>query len=71
MKDYEEILRNFIEDKVKSSLQYDDRQVVLNLRGQAFGALMFAQKAELIPYETLYQMWEGENGYYERFHIPN
>ena len=71
MKDYEKVLRNFIENKIISSLQTTDKQILYNLRGQAFGALMFAQEADLIPYETLYQMWEGENGYYDRFYIPS
>lgn len=69
MKDYEKILRNFIEDKVKSSLQHTNKQVVLNLRGQAFGALMFAQEADLIPYDILHEMWEGKNGYHSQFPV--
>lgn len=64
---YEDILRDFIEDKIESA--WHDKKNTLNLRGQAFGALMFAQRAHLIPYEILHEMWEGTNGYRAQFPI--
>lgn len=64
---YEEILKDFIEDKIESA--WYNKRNALNLRGQAFGALMFAQEASLIPYEILHEMWEGENGYHAQFPI--
>ena len=67
--DYEKILREFIEDKVESAqFLKANKTLVLNLRGQAFGALMFAQEANLIPYEKLHIMWEDpKHGYWHRF----
>ena len=67
--DYVEILKKFIEDKVELAREdTTDRTVILNLRGQAYGALMYAQKAQLIPYDILYEIWEGKDGYYNQFH---
>lgn len=33
---------------------------VMNIRAQAFGVIMFAQK--FLPYDELEAYWEGENG---------
>ena len=66
---YVEILEEFIKDKVDFARENrTDHTLVLNLRGQAYGALMYAQKTQQIPYETLHEMWEGKNGYYNQFH---
>lgn len=65
--DYEKILRKFIAEKVESAWLH--RENALNLRGQAYGALMFAQEVDLIPYEILYEMWEGKDGYHSQFPI--
>jgi len=68
--DYEKILRKYIEARLDSAkTNKENKPMCYNLRAMAFGALMFAQEAGLIPYDILHDMWEGENGYHAQFPV--
>ena len=59
MEDYMGVLKDFVEKEIKSAeILAITRREVLNCRGIAYGAVMFAQEAKLIPYEDIKAYWD-------------
>lgn len=53
--DVKEFVGNYIES---ANLFANTREEVMNCRAIAFGAIMFAQKIELVPYEKIKEYWD-------------
>ena len=58
-------VRDFVEDMLLYAKEATTSDTVLNYRGIAYGAIMFAQK--FLPYDELERYWEGEDGIWQRF----
>lgn len=59
-----EKLKNFVEDYASRCEYVNTHAEVHNLRAIAFGAVMFFQKLDEVPYEELEKFW---NEAYDKF----
>lgn len=50
-------VKEFVEKKLADAKECSSADMVKNCRAQAFGVIMFAQK--FIPYDELFDYWEG------------
>ena len=58
-------VKEFVEKKLADARECSSEDMVRNCRAQAFGVIMFAQK--FIPYDELWDYWEGEDGIWQKF----
>lgn len=55
-----EDVKEFVGEYLESAeLWANTRQEVINCRAIAFGAIMFAQRIELVPYEDIKEYWDN------------
>ena len=56
--DFEDV-KKFVDDRLEDAEMWaNTRQEVMNCRAIAFGAILFAQKIELVSYEELKEYWD-------------
>lgn len=53
--DVKELVGEYLES---AEMWANTREEVMNCRAIAFGAIMFAQRIELVPYEELKEYWD-------------
>lgn len=55
-----EDVKKFVEEYLESAEMFaNTREEVMNCRAIAFGAIMFAQRIELVPYEEIKEYWDN------------
>lgn len=56
--DFEDV-KEFVEEHLENADMWaSTRQEVMNSRAIAFGAILFAQRIELVPYEVIEEYWD-------------
>ena len=60
MRDFDfDDVKEFVEEHLENAEMWaNTRQEVMNSRAIAFGAIMFAQRIELVPYEEIKKYWD-------------
>lgn len=54
-----EDVKEFVEEYLEGAEMFaNTREEVMNCRAITFGAIMFAQKIELVPYEEIKEYWD-------------
>ena len=61
MRDFDfEDVKKFVDDRLEDAEMWaNTRQEVMNCRAIAFGAIMFAQRLDLVPYEKIKEYWDN------------